>query len=80
MSLQPRSNFVKDESGNLLIVSHKMFNRWKNYFSQMLNVHRVGDVRQAKIHTTGPLVPEPSPFDVAKLKRFKSPDIYQIPA
>jgi hypothetical protein len=39
-------------------------NRWKNYFSSPLNVHRVTDVRQIEIHATHPLVPEPSPFEV----------------
>jgi hypothetical protein len=43
---QPRSNLVKDASGDLLEDSHSIFNRWKNYFSQLLNVHRVSDVGQ----------------------------------
>jgi hypothetical protein len=59
-------------------------NRWKNFFSQLLNVHRVGDVRQIEIHTAEPLVPEPSPFKVEpatrKMKRYKSLGNYQIPA
>jgi hypothetical protein len=38
-------------------------NRWKNY-SQLLNVHSVSDFRQTEIHTTEPLVPDPSPFEV----------------
>jgi hypothetical protein len=38
--------------------------RWRNYFSQLLNVHDVNDIRQAEIHTVEPLVPEPSAFDV----------------
>jgi hypothetical protein len=29
--------------------------RWRNYFSQILNVHGVSDVRQAEIHTEKPL-------------------------
>jgi hypothetical protein len=49
-----------------------------------LNVHKASDVRQIEIHTTEPLVPDPSPFEVkiaiAKLKRFKSPGSDQIPA
>jgi hypothetical protein len=61
----------------VLADSHNILNRWKNYFSQLLNVHRVSDVRQIEIHTAEPLVPDPSPFEVeiaiAKLKRFKSP-------
>jgi hypothetical protein len=37
--------------------------KWRNYFSQILNVHEVSDVRQAEIHTAEPLVPEPSPLE-----------------
>jgi hypothetical protein len=50
---------------------------WKNYFPQLLNVHRVSDVRQIETHKAEPLVPDPSPFEVeiaiAKLKTHKSP-------
>jgi hypothetical protein len=42
----PRSNFVKDENGDLLADSHNILNRWKNYFCQLLNVHRVRYVTQ----------------------------------
>jgi hypothetical protein len=35
----------------------------KNYFSQLLNVHRVSDVRQSEIHIVEPLIPDPSPFE-----------------
>jgi hypothetical protein len=38
---QPRSNLVKDENGNLLADSHSILNRTKNYFSQLLIVHRI---------------------------------------
>jgi hypothetical protein len=41
---QPRSTIVKDEKGDLLADSHNILNRWKNYFFQLLNVHRVSDV------------------------------------
>jgi len=34
-----------------------------NYFSQLLDVHGVNDVRQTKIRTAKPLVPEPSAFE-----------------
>ncbi|PNF33673.1 hypothetical protein B7P43_G12347 [Cryptotermes secundus] len=74
---QPSSNLVKDENGDLLADSHNILNRWRNYFSQLLNVHRVSDVRQTEIHTAEPLMPDPSPFEVetaiAKLKQYKSP-------
>jgi hypothetical protein len=45
----PRSNLVKDETGDLLADSHNILNRWKSYFSQLLNVHRVSVVRQIEI-------------------------------
>ena len=38
--------------------------RWRNYFSQLFNVHADNDVRQAEIHKVEPLVPEPSAFEV----------------
>ena len=38
--------------------------RWRKHFSQLLNVREVSDVRQRKIHTAEPLVPEPSAFEV----------------
>jgi hypothetical protein len=34
---QPRINLVKDENGGLLADSHNILNRWKNFFSQLLN-------------------------------------------
>jgi uncharacterized protein YaaR (DUF327 family) len=39
---QPRNNLVKDENGDLAD-SHNVLNRWKNYFSQLLNMHNVSD-------------------------------------
>jgi hypothetical protein len=81
---QPRINVVKDEKGDLVSDSHSIFARWKNHFSQLLNIHWVNDVRQTEVHTAEPLVPEPSAFEVEmaieKLKSHKSPGIDQIPA
>jgi hypothetical protein len=58
--------------------------RWRNYFSQILNVHGVSDVRQAEIHTAERLVPEPSALEIElaieKIKSYKLPGIDQIPA
>jgi hypothetical protein len=75
---------VKDENGDLLADSHNILNRWKNYFSQFLNVHNVSDVRQIEVPTAEPLVPGPSRLEVesaaAKLKKYKSPGSDQIPA
>jgi hypothetical protein len=60
---QPRSNLVKDENGDLLAGSHNILKMCKNYFSQLLNVHRFSDVRQIEIHTAKPLGRDPSPFE-----------------
>jgi hypothetical protein len=81
---QPRNNIVKDEKCDLFADSHSILARWKNHFSQILNVRGINDVRQTDIHTAGPLVPEPSAFGcemaIEKLKRHKSPYIDPIPA
>jgi hypothetical protein len=53
---QPRNNLVKDENGDLLADSHNILNRWENYFSQLLNVHTVSDVRQTEVHTAEPFL------------------------
>jgi len=69
---QPRCNIVKDEKGDLVADTHSIVGRWRNYFSQLLNVHGVNDIRQTEIHTAEPLVPETSAFevdlDIEKLK------------
>jgi hypothetical protein len=46
---QPRNGVVKDENCDLFADSHNTLNRWKNYFSQSLNVHNVNDVQQIEI-------------------------------
>jgi hypothetical protein len=75
---------VKYENGELLADSHNILNGWKNYFSHLLNVHNVSDVRQIEVHTAEPLVPDSSRLEIeiaiAKLKKYKSPDSDQIPA
>jgi hypothetical protein len=70
---------VKDENGDLLADAHNFLNRCKNFFSPLLNVHRVSDVRQIEIHTAEPLVPEVE-VAIEKLKRYKSPGSDHIPA
>jgi hypothetical protein len=81
---QPSTNLVKDERGDLLADPHKIFNRWKNCFCQLLNVHGEGGVRQTEMHTAEPFVPEPSASEVevgiGKLEWYKSPGVDQIPA
>ena len=61
---QPRTRIVKDEKGDLVADSHSIMARWRNYLSQILNLHGVSDVRQAEIHTAELVVPEPSALEV----------------
>ena len=62
---------------------HSILARWRNHYTQLLNIRGVNDVRLTEIHTAEPLVPEPSAFEVEvaieKLKSHKSPDIDHIP-
>ena len=64
--------------------SHSILAKWRNHFSQLLNVHGVSDVRQTEIHTAEPLLPELSAFKVdmaiEKLKGHKLPGIDCISA
>jgi hypothetical protein len=73
---------VKDENGDLFADSHNILNRWKNYFSQLLNVHNVSDVRYIEVHTADALVPGPSFLEVeiavAKLKKYRLPGSDEI--
>jgi hypothetical protein len=66
---------VKDENGDLLAYSHNILNRWKNYFSQLLNAHSVSYVKHIEVHTAQPSVPGLSHHEVetaiAKLKKYK---------
>jgi hypothetical protein len=70
--------------GDLLADPHNIFNRWKDYFCQLLNVHGAGGVRQTEMHRAEPLVPEPSASEaevaIGKLKIYKSPGVDQITA
>jgi hypothetical protein len=61
---QHKNNSVKDENDDLLADSHNILNRWKNYFSQLLNMHNVSDVRQIDVHMAKPLVHIPSRLEV----------------
>jgi len=62
---------------------YSILGRWRNHFSQLLNVHQVNDDNQAVVHTAE-LVPEPSVFEfklaTEELKRHKSSGIDQTPS
>jgi ABC-type antimicrobial peptide transport system permease subunit len=80
---QPRTKFVKDRRGYLLVDPHKILNRWKNYFFQVLKVHGVGGVRQIySIQQSFVLKSSASDIEsaIGKLKRHKLPGVDHIPA
>ena len=56
--------------------------RWRNHFSQLLDILGFNDVRQTEIHTAEPLVFEPSAFEfeLAIEKQKITNHIVQIPA
>jgi hypothetical protein len=64
---QPRSNLVKDENGDLLEDSHNIVNGWTSYFSHLLNVRSISDVRQKEIHIAEKLVSDPCPYELKLL-------------
>jgi hypothetical protein len=45
----------KTRGADLLVDPHKILNRWKNYFCQLLDVHGAGGVRQTEIQSPVPL-------------------------
>jgi len=74
---------IKDEKGDLVRDSLSILARWRNNFSQLLNVKVFNDIRQRKIHTAEPLVSELSALEVQmaieNIRKHKSPGIDQIP-
>ena len=80
---QPRTNTVQNERGDLVTNPHSIWSKWRNHFSQLVNIHGV-NVRQTAKHTAEQLVPELSAFEVEmaieKLNKQKSPGTDQIPA
>jgi hypothetical protein len=79
---QPRTNIVKNEKSDLVTDCHSILARWRNHFPKLLNKLGVNNVRKTDIHTTEPLLSEPSTFEfglvIGKLKRHRSPGIDQI--
>ena len=60
---QPRTNIIKDETGDLVTGYYSILVRWRDFFSQLLKVQGVNYIKHTDIHTAEPLVPEPSVFE-----------------
>jgi hypothetical protein len=61
---EPRNNIEQNERGDLLADSHSILIRRKNYFSELLNVRSVSNVRQIEINATELVIHDPSLFEV----------------
>jgi hypothetical protein len=76
------TGLVTEKNDDLLADSHNILNRWKNYFSQILIVHNVSDVRQTEVQAAEPLVSDPTCLEArivtAKLEKYKSPGSDEI--
>jgi hypothetical protein len=57
---QPKTDIIKYENGDGIVDTHGVVGRWRNHFSQLLNVHGLNDVRQTEIYTAKPLVRKPN--------------------
>jgi hypothetical protein len=69
---------------DLFTESHGILARWRNRFSQLLDVLGVNDCRKTGVYKTDPIGPEPFSFvfemAIEKVKGSKSPGIDHIPA
>jgi hypothetical protein len=84
MGYKPRLNIVKDEKCDLVADTHSIVARWRNYFSQLFNVHRFKNAGKEEKPTEEPLLTEPTTFEfelyIDKIKSHKSPGIDEISA
>jgi len=73
-----------DGKGDLVTDCDGILARRRINLCQLFSVYGVNDVRQTEIHTSEPLLAEPSAFEfkmgIENLKRHKSSGIVQIPA
>ena len=79
---QPRTKIVKDKKNDLFTDSQSILTRWRNHFSQLLNVRGINDVWRTETRTATPTMPEWSAFEfemaIEKLKHIL-PGFDQIP-
>jgi len=79
---QTITNIVKHGKGDLGADCHTILARWRDHFSQVLNIRGVNDVRHTELNTAEPVGSEPSAYEVemaiAKLKSKKSRCFDQI--
>ena len=57
---QARVNVIKNENQEVLGDSNSILNGWRDYFSQLLNVHIDNDMGEIEIQTAEPLIPDPT--------------------
>jgi hypothetical protein len=62
-SSKMKKNIKYLQTDHLLADTHNILNGWKIYFSQLLNVHNISDIRQIEVHAAEPLMPDHSSFE-----------------
>ena len=67
---------IKNEN-ELLLDFNSILNKWKVYFSKLLNMYKDNDVGEIDMQTAEPLIPEPTflkvEIAIETLKKYKSP-------
>ena len=66
---QARVNVIKNQNEEMLADSNSILNRWKDYYSQLLNVQKNNDVEEIEIQTAEPLIPNPTLLEVGICNR-----------
>jgi hypothetical protein len=70
---------VKEYKGDLVTDCHSSLARWRNHFSQLLNVQVANDVRQTEMHTIQPLVSETSSSEIdMAIEKIKKDTNHQV--
>jgi hypothetical protein len=78
-SRQARTNVHQDEKVDLVADPHSLLPRWRNYFSRLVNVHGVNNIRQIEIQTAKPPASEPGAFeDVMATEKLKKDTNHQV--
>ena len=73
---QPRAYVIKKHDGSIVADTTSMLSRWKQFFSNLLNVNHITSHGGSEVDTAEPDISEPSLIEVEhaieKLKRSRS--------
>ena len=76
LEFQPRAYVIKKHDGTIVADTTSILSRWKQFFSNLLNVNQSTSHEGSEVYTAEPDIPEPSLIKVdlaiEKLKRHKA--------